>query len=140
MERLDPSHLPPTELESMNRDHRDQVELVNAVLDAAAAFERSEAHLGTLDEAVDDFAEHTTEHFRQEEDQMLRFQFPAFALHAEEHARVLVALRAAVEGWKKERDVEALRAFVGQEFVRWLTHHIATMDLMCARFVAGQTP
>jgi len=63
--------LPETDLESMNRDHKDQVEMINAVVAAIEAHDGSGPTVQAVDAAVEDFAAHTREHFSQERDQML---------------------------------------------------------------------
>ena len=130
--------LPHTELESMNRDHRDQVEMVNAVLRAIDEDDGSEAARKHLAETLDDFAEHTREHFRQEDDQMLRYHFPAFDQHREAHALALGRMDEVIEAWRTNRDHAALRQYFREDFPRWLVHHVTTMDVFCAQYVAGE--
>ena len=132
------SDLPTLDMESMNRDHRDQVETINVVIAAIEAHDGSEATLGALDEAIDDFAEHTREHFNQEDDQMHRYGFPAFVLHKEEHARTLHRMQERIERWRAERDLDLLGEYFREQFPAWLVNHVTLMDSVCAQFVAGK--
>ncbi len=132
------SDLPHVDLESMNRDHRDQVEMINAVDEALEAHDGSETTLRALDEAIEDFAAHTREHFSQEDDQMRRLQFPAFTLHTEAHVNALSHMDGVIDAWKQDRDPEALGRYIREEFPAWLVRHVTLMDTVCAQFVAGK--
>lgn len=129
--------LPPTDMESMNRDHRDQVEMINAVLQALEAHDGSDASLATIDEALEDFAEHTREHFRQEDDQMRRYQFPAFESHKSEHDKTLARMDAVLGAWRASREAEALTHYMSDEFPKWLVLHVSSMDVFSAQYVMG---
>ena len=131
------SDLPPVELESMNRDHADQVEMLGAAVAALAAHDGSEQTLRALDEALEDFAEHTREHFRQEDDQMLRYDFPPFALHTEAHTNAIALMSRVVEAWKADRDVAALGRYLRDDFPAWLVHHVTMMDTFAAQYISG---
>ena len=131
------SDLPNTDMESMNRDHRDQVEMVNGVLEALQAFDGSEAKTQAVDEALEDFAEHTQEHFRQEDDQMHRYEFPAFEEHKAEHDRTLARVREIQDAWRASREVAPLKIYMEEEFPRWLVMHVSSMDVFSAQYVMG---
>lgn len=132
------SDLPSVELESMNRDHRDQVEAINAVLDALDRHDGTEASLRAIDEAVEAFEEHTREHFRQEDDQMHRYEFAAFEMHKEEHARALERARRRIGHWRAERDLEDLARYFRDEFPAWLVNHVTLLDAVSAQYVSGK--
>ena len=134
---LEPSDLPPVDLESMNRDHRDQVEMVNAVVEALDAYDGSEDATRAVDEAVEAFTEHTTEHFRHEEDEMMQFQFPAFQMHKAEHDRAIGRMRVIAATWATDRDVDAIRPYFDRDFPAWLIGHVTAMDSVSAQFVSG---
>jgi len=131
------SDLPRVELESMNRDHDDQVEMLNAVQSAVSAHDGSEKSLLAIDEALEDFAEHTREHFLQEDDQMKRYDFPPFALHTEAHTNAIALMNRVVQQWKSDRDVEALQRYIRDDFPAWLVHHVTMMDTFAAQYISG---
>ena len=131
------SDLPRVELESMNRDHDDQVEMLNAAAAALDALDGSEKTLQALDEALEDFAEHTREHFRQEDDQMKRYDFPPFELHTEAHHSAFALLDRTLAQWKEDRDGEALGRYLREEFPGWLVHHVTMMDTFAAQYISG---
>lgn len=137
MPAMQPSDLPDTDLDSMNRDHEDQVEMINAVVAAIEAHDGSEATVQAVDEALEGFAAHTQEHFSQERDQMLRYQFPAFAMHDAEHQRALERMEAVVVAWSERRDLDTLSGYMRREFPAWLVGHVSAMDVFAAQFVAG---
>lgn len=132
------SDLPPVELESMNRDHRDQVEAINAVLDAIERHDGSDASRTAIDDALEAFEEHTREHFRQEDDQMLRYEFAAFEMHREEHARALDRTRRRIEHWQSERDLDDLARYFRDELPAWLVRHVTLLDTVSAQYVSGK--
>lgn len=131
------SDLPRVELESMNRDHADQVEMLNAAVAALEAHDGSETTRRALDEALEDFAEHTREHFRQEDDQMKRYDFPPFVLHTEAHDGAIALMDRALERWKADRDAEALGRYLREDFPGWLVHHVTMMDTFAAQYISG---
>ncbi len=137
MPALNESDLPDTDLESMNRDHRDQVAMITAVVDSIAALEGSDGSTRAVDEAVEDFTAHTREHFSQERDQMLRYQFPAFEIHDAEHQRALARMDEVIAAWAANRDAAALGGYFGEEFPKWLVAHVSAMDVFAAQYVAG---
>ena len=121
----------------MNRDHKDQVEMVNAVLEALDRLDGKPASIRAVDEAVEEFTEHTTEHFRHEEDEMAKFQFPAFQMHKAEHDRAIAKMRLVTASWATDRDVDLVRPYFEREFPAWLIGHVTAMDAVSAQFVAG---
>jgi len=131
------SDLPQVESESMNRDHSDQVEMLNAAVEALEAHDGSEQTLRALEEALEDFAEHTREHFRQEDDQMKRYDFPPFVLHTEAHTNAIALMDRTLEAWKSDRDAEVLGRYLRDDFPAWLVHHVTMMDTFAAQYIAG---
>lgn len=131
------SDLPQVELESMNRDHADQVEMLGAVVQALEGHDGTETSLRAVDEALEDFAEHTREHFRQEDDQMRRYDFPPFVLHTEAHTNAIALLDRVVARWKADRDVAALGQYVRDDFPAWLVHHVTMLDTFAAQYISG---
>ena len=131
------SDLPQVELESMNRDHDDQVEMLNAVAEALGAHDGSEKSLQKIDEALADFAAHTREHFLQEDDQMKRYDFPPFVLHTEAHANAIALMNRQVEVWQADRDTDALGRYIREDFPAWLVHHVTMMDAFAAQYISG---
>ena len=131
------SDLPQVEMESMNRDHQDQVEMLNAAVAALDAHDGSEKTLQALEEALEDFAAHTREHFRQEDDQMKRYDFPPFALHTEAHTNSIALMDRIIEQWRADRDAEALGRYLRDDFPAWLVHHVTMMDAFAAQYISG---
>ena len=131
------SDLPRVELESMNRDHADQVEMLAAVVEALDGHDGTETSLRAVDEALEDFAEHTREHFRQEDDQMRRYDFPPFVLHTEAHTNAIALLDRVVARWQADRDVAALGQYVRDDFPAWLVHHVTMLDTFAAQYISG---
>ncbi|MEO8040396.1 MAG: hemerythrin domain-containing protein [Betaproteobacteria bacterium] len=107
--------------------HREFVELVNAVGDAADE---------TMLACVDALIAHTEEHFGQEQRWMAATNFPPTHCHLDEHAGVLGAMR-------ETRDYVAEGKFnvgkvLARELAAWFRSHAGTMDTMLTQWLKAQ--
>lgn len=107
--------------------HREFVEMVNAVGDAA-----DEQMLA----AVDALIAHTEEHFGQEQRWMAATEFPPTHCHLDEHAGVLDAMRET-RNYVAEGKYNVGRV-LAKELASWFTSHAATMDNMLAQWLKAQ--
>lgn len=119
--------LPMVAIPSMNDTHLEETIIVNKLQASAKA--------GKIDEVtsiLQELLEHTTEHFHGEEKMMQESAFPAFTMHKTEHDRHLHELNALIKYFDKNKDTKAITAYVDGNLVRWLLHHIETMDTVTA--------
>jgi len=119
--------LPMVAIPSMNDTHLEETIIVNRLQVAAKSHKVDEVAL-----ILQELLEHTTEHFAGEEKMMQESLFPAFTMHKGEHDRHLHELKALIKYFEKNRDTNAITAYVDGNLVRWLLHHIETMDTVTA--------
>ncbi len=107
--------------------HREFVEMVNAVGDAA-----DETMLATIDALI----AHTEEHFGQEQRWMAATEFPPTHCHLDEHAGVLEAMRET-RIYVADGKYNVGRV-LANELAAWFKSHAATMDSMLAQWLKAQ--
>lgn len=104
-------------IDPMDTTHREFVELVDGLLFCPDA--ELVGRLQTL-------AEHTREHFSQENRWMSESGFPPIAIHQGEHQQVLSAMEQVLEQ-ARQGDPNPARRLIGQ-LPAWFEQHAATMD------------
>jgi hemerythrin len=112
---------------SMDATHREFVERVDRLLAA------DDARLGA---ALDDFEQHASRHFAEEDDEMRASRYDAAGCHIDEHAAVLDSLRQVRDMLVRGR-LDVVRAFAA-ELARWFPEHVQDMDQGLARWLARQ--
>lgn len=125
---------PVVAVDFMNRDHAAFADLHRRLLDL---LDGGASH-ASIDHALDDLLRHTRVHFADEEQLMREVGFPAYPVHQAEHERVLAEMGEQVDAWRRDRDLDALSAWIRAAVPEWFTAHIATMDTMTARFAGMQ--
>lgn len=114
-------------IEQMDATHREFLDLLNAVVDAA-----DEEVLARLDA----FIAHTVEHFAQEDRWMEETGFPPLHCHTAEHANVLGVMRE-VRGMVADGRTEIGRV-LAREMAPWFDGHASTMDAALASWLRGK--
>jgi len=133
---LDPAEMPLVALDSMNQTHREELELVNRL---GGLLLRDDADTRELAMLLADWVAHTRAHFAAENQLMQLHGFPALAVHAGEHARVLARIEDLQQGWLAVGEPGPLAAFLFDEWPDWFMQHVTTMDRVTAQYVARQT-
>lgn len=128
---LDFSSLNKVEQDFMNRDHKEAVDLLNALQGALDDEILSEVVL-----ALKALISHCQAHFEREEISMRKYSFPPYVVHKQEHDRVLMDLNMIAEQLKNHGDINKIRRYATQEFPAWFVQHLSTMDKMTAQFLA----
>ncbi len=131
---IDPDDFPRVELDFMNRVHDEEVAMLNRLADLVTQRETDPAVQADIDALLNAFLTHMRRHFADEEAMMRRIAFPPYPVHKQEHDRVLDALTALHE----QTDRRELERFLLEELPGWLDQHVATMDMITARFLAMQ--
>lgn len=114
-------------IEQMDATHREFIDLLNAVVDAA-----DEEVLAQLDA----FIAHTVAHFAQEDRWMEETGFPPLHCHTAEHANVLGIMRE-VRGMVADGKTEIGRV-LAREMAPWFDIHAASMDAALASWLRGK--
>jgi hemerythrin-like metal-binding protein len=77
-------------------------------------------------------------HFAAEEKEMQAGGFPPYAVHQQEHQRVLNEMAAQIATWKTQRDMARLSQYVKEALPEWLSQHTQSMDFVIAAWLANQ--
>ncbi len=125
---------PAVAVEFMNHDHAAFADLHRRLLDLLD----TAASPATIDHALDDLVRHTRAHFADEEKLMRDVGFPAYPIHQGEHERVLAEMSARIDAWRRDHDFATLADWMRSDVAEWFVGHIASMDMMTARFAAMQ--
>ncbi len=109
-------------VKSFDEQHKKLISLINKLYDAMK--ERKGREI--LGEILNELIEYTKFHFKSEEDLMLKYNYPAYNEHLEEHSKLTKEVLLFKEKYEK-RDI-----FISSEvllFLKdWLTHHILETD------------
>jgi hemerythrin len=135
---LPPEQIPQVSLESMNRTHREEVELVNRLAATVAAGITGDADSAEIASLLDDWLEHTRNHFARENELMVQYNFPALPVHSGEHERVLTLLEDLRRTWIESKALRPLALFLFEEWPAWFDNHVHTMDNVTASFIRQQ--
>ncbi len=130
---VDPATIPELPIGRMNATHHEEVALVNRI---AACLGEAGAPCAELDALLSEWVAHTEAHFERENRWMRTYRFPAYPVHAGEHARVLERLRSLCAQWRETGDPTALARFVHEDWRQGFEQHLATMDAVTAQFLA----
>ncbi|MFO0583921.1 MAG: hemerythrin family protein [Anaeromyxobacter sp.] len=125
--------IPALALGFMNDDHAEELQLLEAAAQAAAATPPDRAavlsRLGAL-------AAHTQAHFEREEAVMREVGFPPYPVHKAEHDRVLAEFGGEVAAYERGGDAARLLAYLDAVVAGWFPQHMASMDTITAQFSA----
>ena len=122
-------------LDFMNRDHQEATDLINQLLSLISATENGEAKIEEINTLLAELFTHNSEHFAREEEQMLKFNFPAYPIHKAAHERVIAEMTTKISSWQRNNDLPHLKEYIGQTLPDWFIGHVETMDTMTAMFV-----
>ncbi len=133
-EHREPSiQVPEVAVASMNATHAEELGLIERLL---AALDDEDAEAARA--MAEDLAAHVQEHFSREERLMEQYGFPPYPIHKAEHDRVRPLVAGACAAADDAKGRAALARFLREEFIPWLEHHVATMDMATAHFLAMQ--
>lgn len=132
---LDLEMVPQVALDTMNDTHREEVELINQL---GVLLEKSmdgQADIVAITDKLEEWVEHTRQHFNRENQLMEEFGFPAYPMHSGEHQRVLAQIEDLQQQWLNNKAVEPLAEFIFHDWPRWFDMHVNTMDTVTAQFI-----
>ena len=118
-------------LEQMNNTHLEEVDLINSIYPLLNGITDSSMILSKLE----DFRQHTINHFSNEEKLMQQYDFFAYDCHKNAHQQALEVINSLIENYKKDSLVAPLKHYFDTELIQWLNNHIATMDTVTAAFL-----
>ena len=127
------NNLPIVSLDSMNKIHFEEIEILNALLEE---FD-NKVDFEILSKKLENLLEHMQQHFTSEEKLMQQFQYPSFRMHKADHDKVLNETRYAEMQWRNKKDKDALREYIEDDIVPWLDQHIKAMDMPMADYISN---
>jgi hemerythrin len=136
---INPDQVPLVAVEEMNRTHLDEANLLNELYGLILNKKRGDPVDDQLSAVLDQYMQHTIEHFSNEEGLMQLHGFPAYPVHKGEHQQQLQKIEQLAQSWHQDRNIEPFAAYLENGLLTWLNSHILTMDTMTAYFIARQT-
>ena len=107
----------------MNILHEEEIKIINDFHDAVL-----EKDIEKTDELFKVVQFDVEDHFSTEEEMMEESKFYAMQIHKSEHDTMRKKLADLQENWEKNRNPEAIRRFLEDEFKHWLVLHISRWD------------
>jgi len=120
---LEPKDVQQVSNEVMNMLHAEELEIINNFYDAVIAkdIERIDELFPVVEFDVED-------HFTTEEEMMEESKFYAMQIHKNEHNTLRGKLKDVKEDWMKNKNPQAVRTFLEDEFKHWMVLHVARWD------------
>jgi hemerythrin len=129
---IDTNAFMPMEIPAMTQLHEEERVMLNAL---HAALAQTPLDAAAIDAHLEALLQHTNTHFELENHNMRLIDFRPYPVHKDEHDLALAAMQAAFAHWQTSRDVAALHQYLAIDLPTWLQQHIATMDMITARFL-----
>lgn len=130
---ISPENIPLVALDFMNQTHKEEVSLVVSLMEKLNAAKR-ELDTSSISEALTQWLEHTEAHFQRENELMLEVNFPPYLVHSGEHENALSLLRAVINAWEENKDLQQLSNYVFNQWPEWFMAHVKSMDTITANF------
>ena len=90
-------------------------------------------------ETLNFLVNYTAEHFRDEEELQVRYNFPGYLRHRQQHYEFTERVVALMERFNKEGADNALMREIYETVGNWLMHHIRSDDFVMAAFIRRAT-
>lgn len=111
-----------------DRDHKKLVEILNTLYDAIEERRSRE----NLDQILNELVDYTAYHFANEEEYMVKHNYPGLAAHKRTHG---VFVDQVMEFKEKYEKGEATLDLKLMDFLKeWITNHILRLDRMYSAF------
>ena len=110
--------------DKVDEQHRTLFELVGSL--AYACMEGREAE--TLMRTLDFLVNYTVQHFNDEEQLQIQFDFPDYERHKQLHEDFKLTVAGLVQRYKESASAEDLSNDVNRIVARWLVNHIQRED------------
>ena len=117
--------------ERVDEQHRRLFELVRNLVKACT----EEYDTKILSETLDFLLEYTAQHFKNEEDIMLLYDFPEYEQHRQMHEDFKLVVYEKVREYMEKGSSEELSSRVNKIIVRWLINHIQREDKKIADYL-----
>ena len=115
-------------IQEIDKQHKKLIEIINRLIETRNVTVYSE----TISDVLSEMTKYADYHFRTEEEYMLKYEYPDYSLHKEQHKEFLkktVAFCLDTMEYKKTVPVEVL-----SYLKNWLTNHILKSDMKYKAF------
>jgi|GEM_PF-4581150 len=130
MLRID-EQLPILELQSMNELHKQEIELVTKLYNAAKANESKLAF-----ELLNELIKETQQHFLSEEHMMQEADYPDYHSHKHEHMMQLLDLQSILSFYEMTNDTHSIYTYLEDALTPWVIAHVQNWDIPASEFLA----
>ncbi len=134
---LSKQDIPLVSLNIMNRTHQEEIDIINNIY---ALLQQDDSSTEQISALLDQWSEHTREHFERENRFMQQYHFPAYPVHANEHQQTLEIMLQNLDRWKQDHNNAALKHYMASEWLNWFKAHVASMDMVTAQFLDQVMP
>ena len=134
---LTPNNIPLVSIDFMNRTHREEVAQVNTLMEQLQR-EPESINRKEIAELLDQWLSHTEAHFQRENELMMEVNFPPYLVHSGEHENALNVMRAVINAWQQDEDIQQLSDYVFKQWPEWFMAHVNSMDMVTANFVKAK--
>ena len=122
--------------DTMHQTHLEEIDLINELGYMIERAVEGDIDKDVISDKLNEWVEHTRQHFDEENRLMEEFDFPAYPVHRAEHERVLKLIESLQKIWTDSRHIEPLADFIFLEWPTWFDNHVNTMDQVTAQFLS----
>ena len=137
-EFLSEQDIPLVSINFMNNTHQEEAEIVNALARNITARKNGDADDDAITRLLDEWLQHTVAHFERENELMRETGFPAYPVHSEEHEIALQRMRAVIDAWRENQDIELVSDYIFTLWPAWFKGHVNSMDMVTAQFALNR--
>ncbi len=124
-------------VEQMQQTHENEIKLLNEIDKLAIRYEMDKTGLEELEQKLEKYIEHVSEHFANEEHLMKEYGFPPYEMHKIAHDMFLSELAHAVKQWKGSGEIAKMINFV-RKTPEWIVMHVNSFDAATANYLAAK--
>jgi len=118
-------------VEFIDNQHKEMIDRINRLLEAVRDKDSPEVAVSTLDF----LARYVVEHFGAEQEQMLKYKYPATNTHLEQHEFYSLKVAEFRVKLKEEGTSEQLLIEMKRLLAEWFSNHIDKADRSLGRFI-----
>lgn len=123
-----------THIDGLDAQHQKLVAMINSVYDDLYKCQHISQKQVFIAETLKELIDYSCFHFEAEEKLMLRYEYPCYAVHKEEHEQFKKQIAQFVE---KQKQGTLILAFPIFDFLKdWLISHVLTIDKQYGPYIS----
>lgn len=123
-----------TGVESIDKGLRTIIDTINEI----RGIDKHELTEEQTEDVIRFFGGHVIDHFKAEEELMLKHKCPDYDVHKEEHMRFLKNFAGLKKLFRDERSPVLMVSVIEDEYLKWLVKHIKKHDKTTASFLKAR--